>query len=45
MTEERVLRIQATDVDTNGVWHWEGKEIPLLGRDTPSLRTSAGDGP
>ena len=35
MTEERVLRIQATDVDTNGVWHSQGREIPLLGHDIP----------
>ena len=34
MTDKSVT-IQATDVDFDGVWHWDGKQIPLLGNHIP----------
>jgi len=34
MTNDDVI-IQATDIDEEGVWHWDGKEMPLLGNHVP----------
>jgi len=34
MTENQVA-IKATAIDLDGVWHWEGKKIPLLGNHLP----------
>lgn len=32
---EKQVTIKATAIDLDGVWHWEGKQIPLLGNHLP----------
>lgn len=32
---EKKMMMQATEIDNEGVWHWDGKEIPLLGNFMP----------
>lgn len=32
---EKQVGIKATAIDLDGVWHWEGKQIPLLGNHLP----------
>lgn len=32
---DKNITIKATDIDEDGVWHWDGKEIPLLGNRLP----------
>ena len=35
MDEEKHVSIKPKSIDSNGVWHWDGKEIPLLGNHMP----------
>ena len=35
MSEEKTIPIKPKAIDNKGVWHWDGKEIPLLGNHMP----------
>jgi len=35
MNKDSAIAIRASEVDGEGVWHWGGKQIPLLGNHVP----------